>query len=421
MDTMASLIYEKKIFENVRIFIAPTGARNIVSFEGSVLGGRSFLPGSLNKVPSITAQLFDAGTKNKTKDTLRDSLAARGASLNFSSGPDRTYFSGSCLPEDISFVLALAAECLAEAVFPAKEILPIQERMLGSLKEDKTETRTQSREELTRMLFDPAHVNYDEKDAVTTKRIKAVVRKDLIEFKNMLGRGGLILAIVGDISEAGAMKAAERAFGSLQKGQSEALPKSKNKKAQMAQEKLLAIPEKANIDLYLGVALPITMEDKRFIPLSVLIEMLGGGFAAHLMQTVREREGLTYGISASLDDFSNDTEGFFRIWSMFSPLLFEKGVATIRKEVKVFFAKGITDNALALKKEEILGTYVVGLSTTRGLASRLHAIGIRGKELSYLDKYQELVDVVSLDDLHAAAALIPLNKLSLSAAGTFLK
>jgi zinc protease len=423
METLniSSKIYEKKVFENGRIFIAPTGARNIVSFEGSVFGGSNFLPDLLNKVPSFTTQLFDTGTKTKDKETIRDSLAARGASLGFSSGGDRTYFSGSCLPEDLNFVLSLAAECMADAVFPAKEIPLVKERRLGSLKEGKTETRTQAREELSRMLFDPAHVNYIEKDAATEKRINLVTRKHLIDFKNTLGRGGLVLAIVGDVTEASALKSAERAFGSLKAGLTEAPSKSKNKKVQALQDKIVTIPEKANIDLFLGVALPIDFTDEAFIPLTVLADMLGGGFGGHLMQTVRERDGLTYGISSAMDGFGIGIEGYFRIWSTLSPLLYEKGLETIRKEVKNFFKNGITEDASESKKDEILGTYLVSLSTTRGLASKLHAIGRDAKQLSYIDEYSEIIRKMKLDQIRAAAGLIPLDKLSLSAAGTFLK
>jgi zinc protease len=196
-------------------------------------------------------------------------------------------------------------------------------------------------------------------------------------------------------------------------------PKSKNKKIPSAQEKLVHIPEKANIDLYLGVALPLRLEDELYLPTFTLIDMLGGGFAAHLMQTVRERDGLTYGISARLSDFGKDTEGSFRVWSTLSPLLFEKGLKTIRKEITTFFNTGITEEALVNKKDEISGSYVIGLSTTHGLASQLHSIGIREKELSYIDEYPELIRKLTIPQLKKAAEIIPLNKLSLSAAGTF--
>jgi predicted Zn-dependent peptidase len=65
------------------------------------------------------------------------------------------------------------------------------------------------------------------------------------------------------------------------------------------------------------------------------------------------------------------------------------------------------------------GLYVVGLSTTRGLAAALHQIGRRHRDLSYIDDYITLLNAITVKDLQDAADLIPLQKLSLAAAGTF--
>jgi zinc protease len=421
MDNLAPRITEKKVFENGRIFVAPTGAKDVVAIEGSVLGGWNFLPRSLGSVPAVAGRLLDAGTKKQGKDALREALAARGATLGFYPGGDRTYFSGSCLPEDLPFLLKLAAECLGEPTFPVAEIATSKERMLGRLKESKTETRTQALHESSRLIYDEAHVNYEEKDTVAEKNLKTVTRSQLVDFQKMVGYGGLVLAIAGDTHASSAIKAAESAFGSLKKGTLEASVKSKNKKAPTKQEKFIEIPEKANIDLYLGVALPFTYEDPSYLATATVVDMLGGGFAAHLMQTVRERDGLTYGISASLAGFGKGVDGSMRIWSTLSPLLFDKGIKTIRKEVEVFFSTGITDEALAKKKDEINGSYVIGLSTTHGLARVLHEIGIHDRDLSYIDTIIDKVRTLSVADLKAAAKLIQTDKLSLAAAGTFKK
>jgi zinc protease len=421
MNTLAPHITEKKVFENGRIFIAPTKAKDVISIEGSVLGGSNFLPKSLSQVSVIAARLLDAGTKKQGKDTLREALAARGASLSFSSGGDRTYFSGSCLPEDLSFLLKLIAECLGESVFPAAEITTSKERMLGRLKEAKTETNTQAYKEFARLVYDESQVNYEEKDSVIEKQIKEVTRKQLTDFQSKVGRGGLVLAIVGDTNASTALKAAESAFGSLKKGFLETPKKTPNKKAPTAQKKQIEIPEKANIDVYLGVALPITYDDELYLPMATVIDMLGGGFAAHLMQTVRERDGLTYGIRSVLTGFGKDTQGAMLIWSTLSPLLFDKGVKTIRKEVETFFETKLTEDELEKKKDEIMGSYVIGLSTTEGLAGQLHTIGVQGKDLSYLDDFKTLTQALTVADLKRAVKIIPLDKLSLAAAGTFQK
>ena len=41
------------------------------------------------------------------------------------------------------------------------------------------------------------------------------------------------------------------------------------------------------------------------------------------------------------------------------------------------------------------------------------------RDLSYIDEYLALLNAVTLEDLKAVAALIPLDSLSLASAGTF--
>ena len=421
MDSIAKSVTEKKVFENGRVFVMPMKVHDVVSITGSVLGGSNMLPRELMMVPSFADDLFDAGTKTHTKAQLRDSLAARGASLSFSCGGDRTSFSASCLPEDLTFILNLIVECLGTANFPTAEIAIVREQLLGSLKEAKTDTSTQAAGELARLVYDKNHVNYVENDTFVEKCIRSVTRKQLLDFRSMLGTGGLVIAVTGDVKVPTAIKAVESAFKKLGKGTLEIPKKARNKKLPSAEEKQLFIAHKTNVDVFLGAVVPLTYDDKLYPTFMVLLSMLGDGFTSHLTRTVRERDGLTYAIFTWPTGFEKDTEGAFRIWATFSPDLYERGVSTIKKEVAIFFASVLTQKLLDTKKDELFGSYVVSLSTTRALANRLHLIGTQGKALSYIDEYGERLRNMTLQDIKDAAALIPLKKLSLAAAGTFAK
>lgn len=420
MDRISDRIVEKLLPNGGRGFALHMKTPDVVTIEGSVLGGSHLLPRSLAEVSTLAGRLYDAGTQTHGKKVLRDALSARGASLSFSGGGDRTYFSASCLPDDLSFVLMLIAECLREPLFSPSELTVARERALSHLKDSKTDTHEQARGALARLIYETDHVNYVETSSTQEQRLKAVNRSNLLSFhKNHIGRGGLVVAITGDINAVQSLATVERAFATLPTG-TETLPsKKRNHKTQEGKEIHVPISEKANIDMYLGASVPVVLDDANHLPMYALTDMLGGSFAAHLTQTVRERDGLTYGIHASLGGMAPDTDGYFYIWSTFSPDLFEKGVATIRKETKAFFTHHLTGEVLNKKKEEITGSYLIGLSTTVGMARRLHSIGVRGKDRSYVDEYPELIRALSLATIKQVVDLVPLSKLSLSAAGTF--
>ncbi|CAN5769130.1 hypothetical protein BH11PAT2_BH11PAT2_09640 [soil metagenome] len=407
----------------MRLFAARTGAKDVVSIVGSVFGGYLMLDTALKMVPRIATSLLDAGTHARDKDTIRDALAARGASIHFSPGAERTYFQATCLPDDLDFILKLITECLGDAIFPAQEIVLQKKRTVAELTEAKIDTASRASDAFLRMIYDRSHVNYPDTIQSAIKQTGNITRAHAQSFRKLLGKGGLVFAIAGDITPDEALSKAERAFAKLPNGTTSSVVKKPNTKAPTPTEEYVSIPDKATIDVQLGVHIPLTYDSPEYIPLTVFSSMLGGsGLASgHLMRTIRERDGLTYGIYASPIGFGGGADGALRIMATFSPATFDQAVATTHTEIKNFLSTGLASRALEAKKTEMIGKYVVGLATSGGLASMLHMIGAEGKPLAYIDEYPSLIRAVTVADLKKVATLIPFDKLSLAAAGTFIK
>lgn len=421
MNTNSYGAQEFSIHKGGRLYVAPMSVKDVVTLEGSVLGGPNHLPKNLSNIPGLSASLLDAGTKKKKKEVVRESLANRGISLSFSASGDRTYFGGECLPEDVPVLLAMIVECLSEANLPEAEVRFAKARALGDLAEAKTDTTIRASIALTRLLYEPSHINFSRTIEETETSVRTIDRRSLLDFKNQLGRNGLILVVTGDVRPLAIRKEAEKAFGRLSERGLSAVVKKESKKSSAAETRTIIVPDKANIDVFLGASLPLHKLDHLYHSAYVLTDMLGGGFISHLMQTLRERDGLTYGIYAGLSGLSDGADGYLRVRATFSPDMYTKSIETLYRELGIFFSKGITDGALQKKKEEIAGSYLVGLSTTRGLARTIHQFAIDGRDLSYLGEYPTIIQSTSLADVRSAADLVPLNKLSLAASGTFPK
>jgi len=406
---------------SMRLFAARTGAKDLVTMQGSVLGGHYMLSRALDMVPRLASDVFDAGTKSRNKEAIRMALSARGASMHFSSGGDRTYFSATCLPEDVDFMAKLIAECLREALFPTAELSSQKKRTLAELEESKTKTRGLASNEFFRLIYDRSHVNYVDTLPEYIARTKKTERKDLLSYQKLLGKGGLVCAITGDIVPDVVLKKVERAFASLPGGTPVMTEKKQNTEKPRAKESEIAVPDKANIDVFMGAHVPLTYDSPEFLSFTVLTDMLGGrGLSGgHLMRTIRERDGLTYGIYASAVGFGGRADGALQVGATFSPATYQKAVEATEKEIRVFLDKGITESALQAKKGEMTGKYVVGLATSGGLAGKLHTIGVREKPLSYIDEYPSLIKALSVRDIRNAATLVPWDSFVVSAAGTF--
>jgi len=419
MTNLRKQIREVEIVPGARVFIAPRKTKDVVTIEGSVIGGKSLVSEYKTMTPWMTAELLDAGTKTKTKDALRETLASRGASLSFTARGERTYFYASCLPEDLAVLLKIIAECLGESVFPKEELETVRKIALGELADEKSDTKIQAATALSRAVYDPEHPNFLLSTAVRERSASGIERKDITQYAKNLGGSSLIMAIVGDVTEEAALKALQ-SFKRLPKGTPSIPEKPANAKKQSPKEEHIHIPNKANIDVYFGASIPLTVRDPRYIPFTFMSDMLGGrGFSGHLFSTIREREGLTYGIYALHSGFEDGRDGMFRIWATFSPDTFRKAVDLTHKEMRIFLKEKLTRDAVEEQKGRLIGRYLLGLSSTSGLASTLHTLAREGRELSFLDTYPDLIERMTLEEVAEAGSLVPLDALTVVAAGTF--
>lgn len=113
------------------------------------------------------------------------------------------------------------------------------------------------------------------------------------------------------------------------------------------------------------------------------------------MATVRDEQGLTYGIHAALEGISTEHDGHFEIEVTLSQDRLEEGIAATLAQVRRFVEEGVTEEELAEKKDTLTGLFQTGLSTTAGLATALLINIERGFGPGYLDRYPEEIRAVT--------------------------
>ncbi|HSH37873.1 MAG TPA: insulinase family protein, partial [Chthoniobacterales bacterium] len=125
------------------------------------------------------------------------------------------------------------------------------------------------------------------------------------------------------------------------------------------------------------------------------------GFTGRLMANVRDKEGLTYGIGAGLDNDSL-VDGEWRITANFAPQLLDKGMNSTKRELDGWYKDGVTAQELERVKSELVGTFKVGMATTDGLSTALLESVHRGYDVNWLDEYPKRVAALTLPEVNAA-------------------
>jgi zinc protease len=169
-----------------------------------------------------------------------------------------------------------------------------------------------------------------------------------------------------------------------------------------------------------GQASGLRYSDPDNLPLRLGTAILGQGFTGRLMSTVRDKEGLTYNIGASMGDDSI-VDGVWEISASFAPALLSKGLESTRREVAKWWKDGVTEQELASRKQGVIGGYFVSLSTTQGLAETILVNAQRGFDPSWLDGYPKAVKALTRDQVNGAIkAHINPNAMVLVEAGSVL-
>ncbi|KAI9002144.1 peptidase M16 domain-containing protein [Hyaloraphidium curvatum] len=415
--TIASRIVEMKPLEGCTLYAMPTPAKDIIKIQGSLLGGELF---SKPMVTSVFAAMLSEGTKKRTKFEIGELLENRGASLSFDGESDvyRIKLSGRCLKEDLGVVLELLGEMLREPRMDAADFENTKKRMVTNLTKRKENTGFMATQRVFQELFPPEHPNYARPIDEDIEAVKAMSVEDLLDFHSKIGLGDLTVVAVGDVNPALCSDLLKKSLGGWQTTKFKIEPPKTKAAPPHHQDIVVQMPGKTSCNVAFALPIGIDREDPDFWPLYLSSFVLGGNFSARLMQTVRDRDGLTYGINSSVAGTEDRADGVFQVMATFAPALIEKGVASTMEQLNLWAKDGITPAELEEKKKTVTGTYKVRLATCDGLASAILTNANRRKPTSYLDDFSSIVNAVTLADVQRAMKRIDVAKLTVVKAGS---
>jgi zinc protease len=144
----------------------------------------------------------------------------------------------------------------------------------------------------------------------------------------------------------------------------------------------------------------------------------GGSLSSRLMDQLRDREGLVYGVYSV--PASGIGAGPLQVRAGTNPARVDRAVAAIESEARRMHDEGPTAEELAEAKGYLAGAFPVRLESNAGVATHLVAAEVYGLGLDYLERYQEIIESVTLEETRAAARryLAPGNA-ALAIAGSY--
>jgi len=399
-ESLSSKIVQSEPISGVRLFSLERGS-GVVTMQGSFLGGDVY-SNENRRVSDMVVSMLDQGTKNMSKFEISEKLESVGARLNFFNGQARVGFSGKFLEEDTEMVFEIMADQIKNPLFSEQELEKVKKRAIAGYKRSKESTRGNAMNNMLEAFYGKDHQNSPTNPDQAIEDIKNITAQNLEEYhRKNYGTGSMVIVVVGDIKHQELEKMVKEGFGGWKKS-----PLNTKQEERVASKKAgkvyLTMQDKTSTDFLVGTALEIDRYHPDYLPLYLGTHTLGGNFSARLMQTVRVKEGLTYGINSSLSGFGNGNDGYWMVGGTFAPQLLSKGESSTLREIKLWLEKGITQKELDVTKSTLTGGFQVGFDTTGGLASGILSAVVTHNSLEYLDSYPEQVKKITLDQVNEA-------------------
>ncbi|HEY2881163.1 MAG TPA: pitrilysin family protein [Pirellulales bacterium] len=381
----------------IDLLVCPTGVKDVVTIMGS-------LPAYDAKNPilgELTAEMLSRGTNKHDVRAIAALLDQVGAQINFEYEGGNLRFVARCLKADLPRVVGILAEELREPSFPDEEFEKLRQLKLAEAQQMREDTDSQADIAFRRTVFPQGHPLHRMTADERTEALKNATAAQVKAFHHTwVGPEHCTMVLVGDADAGGVQAIVGKEFSGWTGGA--ALPKLPTAEAlKHPPEQTVEIPGKQSVSVVMGTPTGLHKTDADYLPLSVATSTLGHGFTSRLVSTVRDTEGLTYGINSGLSG-GDQLDRAWTITATFNPALVKQGLESTRRELAAWRKSGITAAELDYRKSALSGEHRVRMATTTGLAETILETICGGLPLTWIDDYPSQVAALSLEQVNGA-------------------
>jgi zinc protease len=361
-------------------------------------GGNAQDPDGKEGLANFLTGMMDEGAGDLDAQTFQRRTEEIAMRMSFSDDKDSLYGSFETLTENRKVAVDLLKLALNKPRFDADATDRVRDQLLAGLAYAARDPNKVAGEQWNKIAF--AGHPYGRPAAGTEASIKSITSADLEGFrKATFARDTLRIVIVGDITAADAGALIDDVFGTL-------APKATLRTVPpidvAAKGKLtiveMPVPQSVAIFGSAGIA----RKDKDFMPGYVLNHILGGGgFASRLMEEVREKRGLAYGVGSYLQPYKSTSVFMGSVATKNEEM--GQSLDVIRAELKSLTDKGPTQVELDNAKSFLTGSFALRFDTNAKIANQLLYFLSEGFDLDYVDKRNAEVNAVTLDDVKRVA------------------
>jgi zinc protease len=322
-------------------------------------------------------------------------------SLTSGAGRHLSTVSARCLVEDLPLAVELMSDVLRNPSFPEPEIGQLRGQVLTGLRQADNDTGAVADRRFRELVYPEGHP-YRMRSHGYHETVARLTAADLALFHaGGYGPAGAFIVVVGDVDFDLMVRQLEATFGDWQGPQPPDVAIG-DPPSPSAQQVDVPVPGKTQSDLVVGVP-GIRRNHPDYYALRLANMILGRlGMMGRLGDTVREAQGLAYGVHSELE--ASLGPGPWSIRAGVNPANVDTALAAISEQLALIRREGVADDELRRAQRFSTGSLVLQLETNDGVAGVIQDIEFYNLGLDFIDRYPTIVSELTREQVNAAAA-----------------
>jgi zinc protease len=322
--------------------------------------------------------------------------------------------------------IKLLGEILREPAFPTAEFDNMKRRSLAMSEMTQNNPGALALNRLSRALspFPATDVRYVPTPEENEKRTSAVTLAQVVElYEKQIGASQGELAIVGDFDPEPTLAQ----VGEILKDWKSTVPVKRidrevpSKLAGFKED--ILTPDNADATFLAGLAFPLKESDPDFAALRIGNFLFGGGtLSSRLGNRIRQKEGLSYGVTSSFVASPLDPAATFTISATTNPANIDRVEKAATEELGEFLDGGPSLSELLDAQKAYLEAQKVSRTTDAAIAGQIVSNLHLGRTFAHASELEKRIATLTPDDVKAAfRKYIDPKKLVIVRAGDFKK
>ncbi len=360
---------------------------------GSAYDGKKF------GLSSLTTNMINQGSFAMDATQIAEKLADVGAQFSAESSRDMAVLTLKTLTEAEAMKTAVAtfASIINKPDFPEEAFNREKHQQLLGI----AQTQDSPENVANQILFKQLYSDHPYAHPVNGKKetVNALTTTDLRQFYKLYFVGSnAVLVMVGAIDSKKAHQIAEQLTSGLARGQPAAtIAKAPPLKA--GNKIAVDFPSSQTV-LRIG-QIGIDHHDPDYFPLTVGNYILGGGaLVSILAKEVREKRGLTYGVTSQFMPMPGN--GPFLISLSTQNKTANSALEITEETLKNFLKNGPGEAEVKAAKQYLTGSFPLSLASNSSIANILLRISFYNLPNDYVDKYTRAINKVTAKDIKNA-------------------